>query len=123
MELNLAIQIMGLLLAMMVQTFILVKGILMWVESRMDKERAERLENEEKIFREINNIKEIHVRRDDFLRHVDQLEQKIIASVGEAIQTVRGEVNQSIHTMGTSLNQRLDTLISALSFRKGDRDE
>lgn len=94
-----------------VQTWLIIRYLIDRMDKKMQAERTERLGEQAKINQELSNFRDTHVRRDDFHRHVDNVEKQI------------GNVVIMITNLGAKFDSRLDTIISMITSKKGFKDD
>lgn len=72
-------------------------------DTKVAEEAKARKDLEDNIRKDLEAIKDNHVRRDDHNRHVEAVERQITA------------VTQMVATMGQNINSRLDNLVSLVA--------
>lgn len=99
-------EIVGIITALAAQTWLIIKYLLDRMDQKLTAERDERIKNEEHSRKELADVKDQYVRREDYNRHVDNMEKQI-AQVGQAMGDLQRGMNQRLDTIMAMLVQKL----------------
>lgn len=105
-EIMVFIQLCAIVVGMAVQTWLIIRYLIDRMDQKMKEEREERLRDQAKIETTINEFRDTHVRRDDFHRHVDNVEKQI------------GNLVIMISNLGTKFDTRLDAMMGIMAQYK-----
>ena len=108
-DVMMVIQLGAIVVGMAVQTWLIIRYLIDRMDQKMKEEREERLREQSKTDSTINDFRDTHVRRDDFHRHVDNVEKQI------------GNLVIMISNLGTKFDTRLDAMMSIMAqYKAGD---
>lgn len=103
------IQLCAIVVGMAVQTWLIIRYLIDRMDDEMKEERDERLRQQTKTESSISEFRDTHVRRDDFHRHVDNVEKQISNLV------------IMISNLGTKFDTRLDAMMGIMAqYKAGD---
>lgn len=94
--------------AVAIQTWMIIQFLMDRMDKKVEDERMERLTNEKKFEEEIKNIRETYVRRDDFNRHLDNVEKMFTT------------MTQNLSNFSLSVTGRLDSIMTMMAHKSTD---
>jgi len=107
-DLPLILTILSMVFAMGVQTWLIIRYLMDRGDGKLEAERKERINAEVSMRTEISEFRDTHVRRDDFHRHIDNVE-KIFANL-----------TLNISNLSVALTGRLDSIMTMIATRSND---
>ncbi len=103
------LEIVGFTVALVGQGWVIVRYVLDTIDSEVKNERQERHEAESTMKAELSSFRHDHVRRDDFLLHMESIHKQVDNLVS------------MVNSLTTTVDTRLDTIMSMLA-RGGKHD-